>query len=124
MSVSDARRTLAQALAAAGVRGVYTEPPGSVSPPCVIVACDEPWLEPLTIGRDHASVTVRFRLLCAVAHHDPAGALGQLEALVLDVWRAMPSGTEITAAAAPSLEQVGPSELLTTTIGVELTADA
>lgn len=123
MSIRDQRAALAQALAAAGVSGVYTDPPSTVSPPCVIVAPDEPYLEPLSIGPSgEATVAVRFVLVCAVAHRDPAGALDQLEQLVVDVWHAVPQGTEIGDAGRPQLETVGPSELLTTAVPVLLRA--
>ncbi len=124
MNLRDVRTALAQALADGGVAGVYTDPPGVVTPPAVIVAPDDPYLEPLTIGKEpgQTSVRVRFRLLVAVAQNDTPASLDQLERLVVDVWRALPPGTETSSAGGPSVQQVGPSEMLTTTITAAMTA--
>lgn len=123
MLLRDVRATIATALADAGVSGVYTDPPGQITPPCVIVAPDDPYLEPLTIGPiGESSVSVRFTLVACVRASDGPASLDALERLVVDLWRALPDGTEVGAATQPALEAVDSLSVLTSTVPIAVTA--
>jgi len=114
MNLSSVRATLATALADAGIDySTSAYPPPVVIPPTVVIVPGSPWLQPEVIGTPAAPrVLVTFRLTCCVAHLDNQAALNQLEDLMFGVMTNLPRGWEVSDAGPPSLEQVGPSELL------------
>lgn len=121
--LGDVRETLATALAGTGYR-VHSFPPPIVIPPAVVIVPGEPWLTIDTIGRPGSGIRaeVQFELNVAVAALDNLGSLEQLEAVVIDVLAALPSGTSLDRVGRPVVETVGPSDLLTCRIDVALRA--
>ena len=112
--LGDVRQALATALAGTGYR-VHLYPPPVVIPPAVVIVPGEPYLTIETIGRPSQGIIaqVQFEINIAVAHLDTQGALEQLEAVLIDVLTALPSGTSLDRVGRPTVETVGPSDLLT-----------
>ncbi len=117
--LGDVRQALATALAGTGYR-VHLYPPPVVIPPAVVIVPGEPYLTIETIGRPSQGIIaqVQFEINIAVAHLDTQGALEQLEAVLIDVLTALPSGTSLDRVGRPTVETVGPSDLLTCRIDV------
>lgn len=116
--LTDLREALATALEPVGnTFWVSPFPPPIVTPPAVIIVPDSPYLEPATIGGQQ--LRVRYRLTCCVAMLDDQAALANLEQLLIDVFASVPQGWQVGVASAPSVETVGPSDLLTADVAVE-----
>lgn len=126
MKVAAKRQELTDALKLATVDGqplaVYTDPPETPTPPAVALVPDDPYLEPVAIGRQ-LNARVRLRLTAFAAPLDNAGALDTLEQLLVAIWSALPDGVEVGSASRPGLVLAGPTELLTATFDVALYAD-
>jgi hypothetical protein len=121
--LADIRDTLAYALEEyASTYMVSPYPPPVVIPPAIIIVPDAPYLEPATIG-PRTQLRVRYRLTCCVAMLDDQAALQNLEELLLNVFAAVPPGWQVGVASAPSVETVGPSDLLTADVAVEAIID-
>lgn len=121
--LADIRDTLAYALSEyASTYAVFPYPPPVVSPPAIIIVPDAPYIEPYSIG-PRTQLRVRYRLTCAVAMLDDQAALANLEELLLNVFAAVPAGWQVGVASAPSVETVGPSDLLTADVAVEAHVD-
>jgi hypothetical protein len=121
VTLGTIRTTLATAIAGAGYR-VHKFPPATVIPPAVVIVPDDPYLQAEVIGSGGNVWRVNFELIVAVAALDNEGQLIQLENITVDVCRVLPRGTELGSIQRPTLEQVGPSELLTTRIPVSIRA--
>jgi hypothetical protein len=121
MSVAQARTDLAEALTGDGWN-TYAYPPAVVTPPAVILVPDEPYLELVNIGRGLVNVRARFRVTCAVAPLDNPSSLAQLERLIVGVMANVPDGAVVESASRPATTQVGPSDLLTSDLSVEVRA--
>jgi hypothetical protein len=73
----------------------------------------------VTIGRPASpQVEVSFRLTCIVANLDNQGSLDQLESLVFAVLDNLPRGWEVGDVSPPSVETIGPSDLLVSDLQV------
>lgn len=121
--LADIREDLADALA--GMSSTYWVspfPPPVVTPPAIIIVPDSPYLEPATIG-PREQLRVRYRLTACVAMLDDQAALINLEQLLLDLFANIPAGWQVGVASAPSVETVGPSDLLTADVAVEAIID-
>ena len=120
MNLSSLRSTLATALTDAGIDYSTTAyPPPVVIPPTVVIVPGNPWIAPVTLGRpDSPQVQVTFRLTCVVANLDNQGALDQLESLVFGVLTNLPRGWEVGDVSPPSVETIGPSDLLVSDVQV------
>lgn len=118
MSVETVRSDLAEALEGPGWN-VYAYPPAVVTPPAVIIVPDEPYLALQGLGR-RVQVRVRFRVTCAVAALDNPASLAQLERLLVGVYQRVPAGASSDTASRPSMTSVGPSDLLTSDLTVEV----
>ena len=118
MSLATLRDTFTDAFSAIGAV-VYDYTPPVVSTPAVFVFPGDPYMAPETIGLGRLKVTLQ--LTAAVAHNDNQASLGNLEDLLLGIFNAMPQGVRIIrGASAPSMTQVGPSNLLVSELTVEL----
>jgi hypothetical protein len=120
MNLKALRETLATALADADIDySVSAFPPPVVIPPSVVIVPGNPWIVPVTIGRGtNPRVQVTFRLTCVVANLDNQGSLDQLESLVFAVLDNIPAGYEIGDVSPPSVETIGPSDLLVSDVQV------
>ena len=120
MNLKDLRQTLATALEDAGIDySTSAFPPPVVIPPTVVIVPGNPWIAPITIGTPTAPrVQVTFRLTCIVANLDNQGSLDQLENLIFAVLDNIPAGWEVGDVSPPSVETIGPSDLLVSDVQV------
>jgi len=122
VTLSTVRTALASAIQAAGYKA-HRYPPATVIPPAVVIVPDNPYLEAEVLSAGGNRWAASFELIVAVAALDNEGQLIQLENIVVDVCRNLPRGTELGPIGQPTIEQVGPSELLTTRIPVTIRAN-
>jgi len=114
---ADVRGTLATALATP-LASVYTSVPESVIPPAVVIVPDSPYLESTTIGRNVTRVKINMTVSAAVAYNSNAGALDQLEVLIITLIGLMPVGYEVGDVSRPTIISVGASNLLSADLSV------
>ena len=114
---ADVRGTLATALATP-LASVYTSVPESVIPPAVVIVPDSPYLESTTIGRNVTRVKINMTVSAAVAYNNNAGALDQLEVLIITLIGLMPVGYEVGDVSRPTIISVGASNLLSADLSV------
>ena len=122
VTLATVRAGLASAIEAVGYK-THAQPLATVIPPAVVVVPDEPYLIANTLASGGLVWQANFELIVAVAYLDPQGSLGQLERIVVDVCRNLPKGTELTTVGQPSVEDVGPSQLLVSRIPVAIRAN-
>ena len=122
VTLSTVRASLATAIQAAGYKA-HRYPPPTVVPPAVVIVPDEPYLTAEVLSAGGNRWAVSFELIVAVAALDNEGQLIQLENITVDVCRNLPAGIALGPIRRPTLEQVGPSELLTTRIPVTVRAN-
>lgn len=99
---------------------VYDYTPPAISTPCAFIFPDEPYVDFQTIG-SASRVTLRFRLTAAVANNDNQAALGNLESLIVQLATHLPTGARISSFGAPSITQVGVTNLLVSESTIEVT---
>jgi hypothetical protein len=121
VTLSTVRTSIANAIQAAGYKA-HRFPPATVMPPAVVIVPDEPYLEAEVISAAGNRWAVNFELIIAVAALDNEAQLIQLENITVDVCRNLPRGTELGPIQRPTVEQVGPSELLTTRVPITVRA--
>jgi len=114
---ADVRGTLATALTTP-LASVYTSVPESVIPPAVVIVPDSPYLESTTIGRNVTRVKINMTVSAAVAYNSNAGALDQLEVLIITLIGLMPVGYEVGDVSRPTIISVGASNLLSADLSV------
>jgi hypothetical protein len=114
---TNVRGTLATALAGV-VASVYSSVPEAVIPPAVVIVPDAPYLEPTTIGKSTVRVKINFIVTAAVAYNSNAGALDNLEQLIISILAAMPTGYVVGDVQRPSITSVGASNLLVADLSV------
>ncbi len=122
VTLNSVRTALATAIAGAGYK-VHRYPPATVTPPAVVIVPDDPYLSAEVIGSGGNLWAVAFELIVAVAALDNEAQLIQLENITVDVVRALPRGTALGPIQRPTVEEVGPSSLLTTRIPVTVRAN-
>jgi hypothetical protein len=120
-TIAEVRDALAQALEGTGYT-VYAYPPPTVIPPAVVIVPAQPYLDFETIGSAGTRMAVRFELIVAVAAIDNQAQLDNLEQITIAVVQALPNGTALEAIDRPTVEQVGPSSLLTVRVPVTVRA--
>jgi len=113
----DVRNDLATALAGVAA-SVYPVAPEAVIPPACVIIPDSPWLESTLINGAVTKVKVNFVVTAAVANNSNSGALDQLEALIISILGAMPSGYVVGDVQRPSIVSVGASNLLVADLSV------
>jgi hypothetical protein len=114
---ADVRGTLATALATP-LASVYTSVPETVIPPAVVIVPDSPYLESTTIGKNVTRVKINMTVSAAVAYNNNAGALDQLEVLIITLIGLMPVGYEVGDVSRPTIISVGASNLLSADLSV------
>jgi hypothetical protein len=114
---TNVRGTLATALAGV-VASVYSSVPEAVIPPAVVIVPDAPYLETNLIGKSSVRVKVNFIVTAAVAYNSNAGALDNLEQLIISILAAMPTGYVVGDVQRPSITSVGASNLLVADLSV------
>lgn len=113
----DVRNDLAIALAGVAA-SVYPVAPEAVIPPACVIIPDSPWLESVLINGSVTKVKVNFVVTAAVANNSNSGALDQLEALIISILGAMPTGYVVGDVQRPSIISVGASNLLVADLSV------
>lgn len=96
----------------------YAYPPAVVQPPAIVIVPDDPYIEVETIGSGGTKVLLRFELIVAVQSMDNPGSLDALEKLCMAVLQLLPQGVAVEPILRPTVEQVGPSDLLTSRIPI------
>jgi len=114
---TDVRGALATALATP-LASVYTSVPETVIPPAVVIVPDSPYLESTTIGKNVTRVKINMTVSAAVAYNNNAGALDQLEVLIITLIGLMPVGYEVGDVSRPTIISVGASNLLSADLSV------
>ena len=114
---TNVRGTLATALAGVAA-SVYSSPPEAVSPPACVIVPDAPYLETTTIGKSQVRVKINFVVTAAVAYNNTAGALDNLEQLIIAIMGAMPTGYTVGDVQRPTVQSVGASNLLVADLAV------
>lgn len=114
---TDVRGALATALATP-LASVYTSVPETVIPPAVVIVPDSPYLESNIIGKDQVRVKINMTVSAAVAYNNNAGALDQLEVLIITLIGLMPVGYTVGDVSRPSIISVGASNLLSADLSV------
>jgi len=114
---TDVRGVLATALSGV-VASVYSSVPEAVIPPAVVIIPDSPYLSPNLIGSGTVRVQINFVVTAAVAYNSNAGALDNLEKLIISILAAMPTGYVVGDVQRPTITSVGASNLLVADLSV------
>jgi len=113
----NCRGTLATALAGVAA-SVYSSPPEAVIPPACVIVPDAPYLETTTIGKSAVRVKINFTVTAVVAYNNNAGALDNLEQLIISIMQAMPTGYIVGDVQRPTIQAVGASNMLVADLAV------
>ena len=114
------RNALASSLSAAG-RVVYAFPREQITPPALVLVPASPYLSPASIGGAGNRINVRFELTAIVGAADNQAALANIEALMLDTFDELPSGTSIINGwSQPQIQEVSGQQMLTSSLTIEL----
>jgi hypothetical protein len=122
VTLATVRAQIATAIEQAGYK-THAAPLATVIPPAVVIVPDEPYLEANTLASGGLRWQVNLELIVAVAFLDNRASLAQLEEIVVKVCSSLPRGVEFTIVGQPSVEEVGPSSLLTCRIPVAIRAN-
>lgn len=117
VTLASTRRALADAIEQAGYVA-HEAPLSTLIPPAVVIVPDAPYLEVDTIGSGGLRVLANYELIAAVAYNDNRGSLDQIEQIIVKVLTSLPVGTIIGDVQQPTVEEVGPSSLLTCRVSV------
>ncbi|CAB4168347.1 hypothetical protein UFOVP1654_3 [uncultured Caudovirales phage] len=77
-------------------------------------------MTPQVIGGANKRVNLRFDLTAIVNAADNQAALANIEALMLSVFTALPSGCVIGSWSQPTVTQVGNADMLISQVSIEL----
>jgi len=121
VTLATTRTAIATAIQGAGYKA-HAYPPPTVIPPAVVIVPDQPYLLLETIGNPGTRVNARFELIVCVAALDNQAQLDNLERIAIQVLQVLPAGTAVGDIERPTVEQVGPSSLLTLRIPIEVRA--
>ena len=113
----NVRGVLATALSSV-TASVYSSVPEAVIPPACVIIADSPYLETTTIGKSAVRVKINFIVSAAVAYNSNAGALDNLEQLIISILAAMPAGYVVGDVQRPTITSVGASNLLVADLSV------
>jgi len=122
VTLGSIRATFATAIGQAGYKA-YSQPLGTVIPPGVVIVPAEPYLEANTLNSGGLIWQLNLTLIVVVAYLDNQAALLNLEDVVVKVCRNLPRGTVFDTVGQPTVEEVGPSSLLTCRIPVSIRAN-
>ena len=113
---ANVRAPLATALAGVAA-SVYQSVPEALVAPAAIIIPGTPYLE-TTLISSSVQVKINFTITAAVAFNNNAGALDNLEKLVIQILAAIPSGYIVGDVSRPSIVALGSSNLLISDIDV------
>ena len=115
--VGDTRAALATALATT-LATVYASVPETPIPPAIVIVPGSPYMESLVINKATTKVKINFAITAIVANNSNAGSLANLEALIIGILGAIPSGYEVGDVEKPTVLVVGTSPMLVADINV------
>jgi hypothetical protein len=113
----NVRDVLASALSGVAA-SVYSSVPEAVIPPACMIIPGAPYLESTLISGSVTKVKINFTVTAAVAYNSNAGALDNLEQLIISILGAMPSGYVVGNVDRPAITSVGASNLLVADLDV------
>jgi hypothetical protein len=116
-TIGDTRAALATALATTSAT-VYSSVPEAPIPPAIVIVPNSPYMEPVLLNKSTTKVKVNFAISAIVANNSNAGSLANLEALILGILAAMPSGYIVGVIEKPTVLVVGVSPMLVADINV------
>jgi hypothetical protein len=119
VTLASIRQSVATAIEQAGYKA-YAQPLATVIPPGVVIVPAEPYLEANTLASGGLLWQVNLTLIVVVAYLDPAAALSNLEQIVVRVATKLPRGASFDTVGQPTVEEVGPSSLLTARIPITI----
>lgn len=114
VNVRDALATSLSSVTAS----VYSEPPETVIPPACVIVPDEPYLESEFIGNASVRVKINLVVTAAVAYYSNAGALDNLEKLIIAILAVIPTNYTVGNITRPNITQVGATNLLVADISI------
>lgn len=114
---ADVRAPLATALSGL-VASVYEVVPEVMTSPSVIISPDSPYLSPNIINQSTTKVSINLIVTAAVGYQNNAGALDNLEQLVISILGAMPSGYVVGDVQRPSILEAQTGKYLVADIPV------
>ena len=115
--VGDTRAALATALATSGAT-VYPSVPESPIPPAIVIVPGSPYMESVLFNKATTKVKINFAITAIVANNSNAGSLANLEALIIGILGAIPSGYEVGDVEKPTVLSIGASTMLVADINV------
>ena len=113
---ANVRAPLATALAGV-TASVYESVPEAVIAPACLIIPGTPYME-TTLISSTIQLKLNFTISAAVAYNNNAGALDNLEKLVIEILAAIPSGYIVGDVSRPSIITLGSSNFLTSDIDV------
>jgi hypothetical protein len=122
VTLATIRQSIATAIESAGYKA-YAQPLATVIPPGVVIVPSEPYLEANTLASGGLLWQLNLTLIVCVAYLDPIGSLRQLEDIVVKVAQRLPKGTTFDTVGQPSIDDVGPSSLLTARMDISVRAN-
>lgn len=119
MTISDTRTALAEALEGTGYL-VFAYPSENMPVPAIVLVPGQPYISLPTTGTNR--LDLGFKATLMVAMIDNQAALLNLEDLITKFLNACPAGVQIGEFSQPSLTQVGPVDVLTTDVQLNITS--
>jgi hypothetical protein len=113
---TESRAILASALATTGVK-VFSTPPATPKPPCIVIIPDQPWVIPGRIG-SRLNYEVRWRILIVITPRVSRNAdqtQGDAERILDQTLAALPPGFEVVQVGPPQFTDVGAQGTVVTT---------
>ena len=107
--IKDLRDSLKNALS--GTFSVYNSIPEIITPPCVVLLADNPYLEPNYIGST-VRLNVRLNAVLFVGMLDNESAQDNIEKAIVQIYQTVPANWIVGEASRPSPIVAGASEYL------------
>ena len=114
---ADVRAPLASALSGV-TASVYDAVPETIIPPAAVIVTDSPYMESTLINAAVTKVKLNYVISAVVNYANNAGALDQLEQLVIEILGAMPSNYSVGVVDRPAPLTVGTGKFLISDIYV------
>ena len=108
----DVREPLATALASI-TASVYSSPPEAIIAPACSIMPGTPYLEPNLINQSTTKVQINLVVSAIVAYNNNAGALNNLEELMIEILGVLPSNYVVGNFTRPGVITVGTWNFLT-----------
>jgi hypothetical protein len=113
-TVRDPLATALQGVAAS----VYSTPPEAIIAPACSIMPSSPYLESNLIGKDLVKVKINLTISAIVAYNNNAGALDNLEKLMLEILGAIPNNYVVGNFSRPGIITVGTGNFLSSDLDV------